>query len=303
MQRPGSVIADAHAWWRTEPIWRRRVLWFPVAILVAFNLAMAINNIVAMARGSEPIDWYAYWQASIRVHEGGLYEDSDAGFYHYRYSPILAYATGWLGAVGVWGWRALHLLAALALPTWGMRLAALLSWPFWFDVNAGNVMIFVALAGAWAMRRNRIGVAAFFVLALLIPRPLMVPLVVWILWKQPAWRVPFAALFAVHAAAVVASGWADEWMMRLLAAGPEEVGSEYNFAPSRLIGNLWLIVAVPAAAWLTYRGWIGAASVMAAPYWLPYYWLMLLLDWERAVRAVRGWPRRRLRAETAEAPA
>jgi hypothetical protein len=281
------------AWWAGEPLWRRRFVWFPIAILVAFNLAMAINNIVAMLRGSDPIDWFAYWQASIRVHEGGLYEDSDAGFYHYRYSPILAYGTGFLGLIGVWGWRLLHLAAALAFPTWGMRLAVLLSWPFWFDVSAGNVMVFIALAGVWAMRGSWIGTGAFLVLALLIPRPLMVPLVAWILWQRPEWRLPFAGLFLVHAIAVLASGWGDEWMMRLLAAGPEEVASEFNYAPSRLIGNLWLIVAVPAAIWFTIRGWIGAASVMAAPYWLPYYWLMLLLDWERAVAAVRAWPRRK----------
>lgn len=279
------------AWWSTEPRWRRRLVWYPAIVLASFSLAMAINNVVAMLRGSDPIDWFAYWQASIRVHEGGLYEDSDAGYYHYRYSPVLAYGTGFLGTIGIWGWRALHVVAALALPTWGMRIVTLLSWPFWFDVSAGNVMMFVALAAVWAQRGSRIGVLAFLVLALLIPRPLMVPLVVWILWRQPQWRIPFAVLFGAHAIAVIASGWADEWAMRLLAAGPEELTSEFNYAPSRLIGNLWLIAAAPAAVWLTGKGWIGAASVMAAPYWLPYYWLMLLLDWDRFIELVRRWRR------------
>jgi hypothetical protein len=279
-------MTELATWWRSEPLWRRRFVWFPVALLLAFNLAMAINNIVAMIRGSDPIDWYSYWQASIRVHEGGLYADSDAGFYHYRYSPVLAYATGWLGLVGIWGWRAVHLLAAFAMPSWPLRIVTLLSWPFWFDVSAGNVMVFIALAGVWAMRGSNLGTGAFLVLALLIPRPLMVPLVVWILWRRPEWRIPFAALFIVHLAAVLASGWGGEWLGRLLSAGPEELLSEFNYAPSRLIGNLWLLVALPAAAWLTIKGWIGAASVMAAPYWLPYYWLMLLLDWDRVPAAI-----------------
>lgn len=286
------MTAEFASWWRTEPRWRRRSLWYPLALLAAFSMAMALNNVLAIARGSDPIDWFSYWQASIRVHEGGLYEDSDLGFYHYRYSPVLAYVTGFLGWVGIWGWRGLHLAAALLLPTWGMRIATLLSWPFWFDVSAGNVMIFVAVAGVWAMRGSVIGTAAFFVLALFIPRPLMVPLVIWILWQRPEWRLPFAALFIGHALAVVASGWGEDWLTRLMAAGPEELGSEFNYAPSRLIGNFWLLVALPAAAWLTFKGWIGAASVMAAPYWLPYYWLMLLLDWDRVANLLRRVARR-----------
>lgn len=281
------MTAALASWWHAHPRWRRRVTWYPLVLLAAFNVAMALNQIIGMARGSDPIDWFSYWQASIRVHEGGLYEDSDTGFYHYRYSPVLAYVTGFVGFIGVWGWRALHLAAVFLLPTWGMRIATLLSWPFWFDVSAGNLMIFIAVAGVWAFRGSALGTVAFFALALLVPRPLMLPLVAWILWQRPAWRIPFAVLFIGHVAAVLASGWADDWVMRLLAAGPEELESELNFAPSRLIGNLWLIVAVPAAVWLTVRGWVGAASVMAAPYWLPYYWLMLLLDWDRAVAVMR----------------
>ncbi|MCV0404491.1 MAG: hypothetical protein K5924_12425 [Chloroflexi bacterium] len=294
------MIARFAAWWRGEPIWRRRALWFPVAVLLAFNLAMAANNLLAMVRGSDPIDWFAYWQASIRVHEGGLYDDSDIGFYHYRYSPVLAYGTGFLGFIGIWGWRALHVLAALAMPSWGLRFAVLLSWPFWFDVSAGNVMVFVALAGVWSLRGSRLATAAFLVLALLIPRPLMMPLVAWVLWQRPEWRIPFGVLFIAHAVGVLLSGWGPEWVARLLSAGPEELGSEFNYAPSRIIGNLWLLVALPGALLLTLRGWIGAASVLAAPYWLPYYWLMLALDWDRLVAAVRRLPRRE---RAAEAPA
>lgn len=279
-------------WWRSEPRWRRRLVWYPVILLFAFNVAMALNNVIVMIRGSDPIDWFSYWQASIRVHAGGLYEDSDLGFYHYRYSPVLAYATGFLGFIGIWGWRALHVVGLALLPTWGMRIATVVSWPFWFEVNAGNLMIFVAVAGVWALRGSRVGTVAFFALALLVPRPLMLPLVLWILWKRPEWRLPFAGLFVIHLVAVLASGWADSWLMRLLAAGPEELVSEFNYAPSRLIGNAWLLVALPAAAWLTLKGWIGAASVLASPYWLPYYWLVLLLDWDRAIALVRTLPRR-----------
>ena len=129
-------------------------------------------------------------------------------------------------------------------------------------------------------------------LALLIPRPLMVPLVAWVLWQRPEWRIPFGALFVAHAVGVLLSGWGPEWVARLLSAGPEELGSELNYAPSRLIGNLWLLVALPGALLLTLRGWIGAASVLAAPYWLPYYWLMLALDWDRLSAAVRRLPGR-----------
>ena len=114
---------------------------------------------------------------------------------------------------------------------------------------------------------------------LLIPRPLMIPVAVWLIWKRPEWRLPFATALVVHGVAVLALGWAGDWGTAMLAAG-EDVAIPSNVGPSRFIGTIpWLVVGLPLAVWLTWKGRVGLASLAASPYWLPYYLLMLALDW------------------------
>lgn len=177
-------------------------------------------------------------------------------------------------------WRLLHVAAALALPTWPMRLVTLVSWPFWSDVEAGKVLVFVLLAGAWALRGYRAAIGAFLVMAILMPRPLMLPIVAWLLWQHPGSRVPFLGIFVVHALAVWATGWSEEWVGVLLES-TDEVASALRVGPSRFIGIAWAVVALPMAAWLTWRGRLGFASLLAAPYWLPYYLIMPVLELDR----------------------
>ena len=106
----------------------------------------------------------------------------------------------------------------------------------------------------------------------------MLPPAVWLLWKRPEWRIPFVAVAAVQVVAVVATGWGSEWLGAMLAASGD-VGIPSNIAPSRFIGTLpWMAVGLPLAAWLTWKGRLGLASLAASPYWLPYYLLMLLLE-------------------------
>ena len=83
--------------------------------------------------------------------------------------------------------------------------------PLWFDIQTGNIMIFVAVTAVWAARGNRMATALFLVLTVLVPRPLMLPLAAWLLWHRPAWRLPLVAFFVVHTAIVVASGYAADW--------------------------------------------------------------------------------------------
>jgi hypothetical protein len=246
-------------------------------LLGAVNLYLAARSIGLVASGAPAVDWEQYVEASRRVATGGdLYAVTDT--YAYHYSPLLAALFGLLAPLGTLGWRALHVVAALALPSWPMRVIALLSWPFWYDVETGNVMIFVVLAGAWALAGSRWAAGIFFVLAILIPRPLMLPLVAWLLWRQPEWRVPVVAAFALHALAVVALGWGGEWLSALVAAGGD-VAIPSNVGPSRFIGTLpWVLIGLPLAAFLTWKGRIGFASLAASPYWLPYYLLMPLLE-------------------------
>ena len=261
-----------------NPPWRLLGLGILVAIVATPNIYLVGRSISIILSGSPVVDWHHFVEAGRRFHEGGLYDTAfDYGF---RYSPVLAIGFGLVAPIGELAWRLLHIGAALALPNWPMRLVTLASWPFWFDVEAGNVLVFVLLAAAWALRGNCVGIAAFLVMALLMPRPLMLPIVVWLLWKQPEWRLPFAGLFALHAAAVLATGWGAEWI-GILAESTGEIGSVLNLAPSRFIGLVWLIVALPIAAWLTLRGRVGWASLLAAPYWLPYYLMMPILELDR----------------------
>lgn len=245
-------------------------------LLVLVNLYLAARAIGLIVGGEQAVDWVQYVEAAGRLDGGDLYAVTDT--YAYRYSPLLAAVFGLLAPLGSLGWRVLHVAAALALPSWPLRLAALLSWPFWYDVQTGNVMVFILLAAAWAITGSRLATGAYLILAILIPRPLMLPVAAWLLWKRPEWRLPFATAFAAHALAVLALGWGPEWIGTIVAAG-RDADLPSNVGPSRFIGSLpWLAIGLPLAAWLTWRGRIGFASIAASPYLLPYYLLMLVLE-------------------------
>ena len=164
-----------------------------------------------------------------------------------------------------------------------VAVLVLLSWPFWFDVEAGNIMIFVLLLAVWSLAGRSWAIGGFLGLLLLAPRPLMLPVAVWLLWKHPRWRVPFAVMFIVQAAIVLLSGWAAPWIGALIGSSTE-IGSALNFGPSRLIGLAWVPIGLVIAAYCTWRGRLGIASLAASPYWLPYYFLMPFLEspWGRA---------------------
>ena len=264
-----------------ESPWPRRGRLLLLAIggglLASVNLWLAAREIGIVFGGAPAVDWDQYVQAAGRfAASGDLYAVTET--YAYRYSPFLAAVFGLLGPLGTVAWRLLHVAAAMALPTWPLRLLTLVSWPFWYDVETGNVMVFILLAAAWALRGSRVATGIFLVLTFLLPRPLMLPVAAWLLWQRADWRVPFAAAFAVHAVAVLATGWAGPWLGTLVAAGAD-ASLPSNVGPNRFIGTVpWLAIGIPLAAWLTWRGRIGLASLAASPYWLPYYLVMPLLE-------------------------
>lgn len=255
-----------------------------VALLVALNVYLFLLTDWSMLRGDPGADWTIFGEAGRRASSGGdLYAVEDA--YAFRYSPLLAHAFAALHLIGPLAWRALHVAAVASLAWVDTRLAlvTLLAWPFWFDVEAGNLMAFTFVLAAWALAGRGWAIGGFFILGLLVPRPLALPIIVWLLWKHPAWRLPFVGLFIVHAAAVLATGWGPAWVAAL-AASTAETGSALNFGPSRLIGSIWIPIGLVLAGILTWRGRLGLASLAASPYWLPYYFLMPLLDLRRDPR-------------------
>src|SRR6476659_726088 len=163
-------------------------------------------------------------------------------------------------------WRILHVVRALTLPERRLALLILVSWPFWFDFATGNVMIGVLLLAMFALRVSRFAALGFLALTLLIPRPLMLPVAVWLLWKRPELRWPAVALFAAHAVGVLAVGWGGEWLGRLIQTPTTQLGIPFDVGPSRIIGSVWVPIGLTLAAWLTWRGRLGFASLVASPY-------------------------------------
>ena len=58
----------------------------------------------------------------------------------------------------------------------------------------------------------------------------------------------------------------------------DALGIGYNLGPSAFLGTAWLIIGIPLAAWLTYRGRVGWAGLAASVYVLPAYLLWPLLE-------------------------
>jgi hypothetical protein len=254
---------------------RLRLLLLALLALVAIpNLFMVALTISAFYLADVGYDWLIFVEAGRRVVEGGLYDWS--GFYTYRYSPLLAYFFAAITPIGLIGWGAAHVVALLAMPTRLLAIVTVLLWPFWSDLYNGNTMTFVLVAGAAALAGSRIGTGAFLAMAVLMPRPLVLPLAVWLMWKRREWRVPFLVGFALHAALVFALGFGPAWITALSHA--TEGVAVADFGPAAFIGAWWLPIGLALAAVLTWYGRLGMASLAASPYWLPQYLLMLLLD-------------------------
>lgn len=232
-----------------------------LALVAWVNVGLSIR---VMLTGT-PADWGTF----VAITQAGSPFDVPL----WRWSPVAAVLFEWIVPMGLVVWRALHIAAVFLIPDWRWRIGLLIAWPLWWDVIAGNVMIFVVVAAYWALRRHPAGIIATLILALLIPRPFMVPLVMWILWTDRRWILPFAGLFAIHALAVWQTGFGGEWISRLVSSGAELTHPE-NIAPSAIFGWWWVLGALPLAVWAYLRGWIGLSAVLVQPYWFPYYLLL-----------------------------
>ncbi len=247
-----------------------------ILVLAVVNAVLLPRSLSVVIERGPAVDWLQFVEGGRRVFGSDLYEVTDT--YGYRFSPIAAYGFALLEPIGTEGWRLLHVVAALALPTSPMRLVTLAAWPFWYDVEAGNVMVFVLLAAAWTLRRNPIGTFGFLALTLLVPRPLMLPLVAWILWQQPAWRIPAVLMAVAHLGLAFASGWLVDWVTMLTTLGGEQA-SPNNLGPTRFLGAWWLLIGIPLAAILVWRRRLGWASLAVSyPYVLPYYLMMAVME-------------------------
>jgi hypothetical protein len=245
--------------------------WLVLGLVDAWFAGWGLIELVLA--GPSKVDWTILTDGANHI-AAGLDPYSGTLF---RWSPVAGWALIWITALPFGLWVLLHFAAALAMPSWPLRILTLVAWPFWQDLSNGNVVTFIVLAGAWALTGSAVGGGAFLVFALLIPRPIMLPLVVWLLWKHPRWRWWFVLAFIVHAVLVLVLDPNMFWIQKLVASA-NDVTNAYNWGPSALVGMWWLMVGIPLAAWLTWRGRIGWASLAISPYLLAYYYLFGVLE-------------------------
>ena len=256
--------------------WHRLGARMLIAALITANVILVVITIYGFFVSDAGYDWAIYREAGARVGSPALYEWGEV--YAWSYSPLLAYLFAALAPIGYLGWSIFHFGALALLRNLRMALLVLASWPFWADVYNGNTMSFVFVAAYWTLRGNPVGTFSFLTLAVLMPRPVMLPVLAWVLWKRPEWRLRFAGMVVVSAALVVATGYASDWVEVLIGVTNAVEASSRDLGPARIIGLWWVVIGLPLAVVLIARQRLGLASMAASPYWLPQYFLMLLLE-------------------------
>jgi hypothetical protein len=248
---------------------------FAVAAVTMFSALQTVQVVDFWVQSGGGADW----PNLVGATQGNPYDTPG-----YRWSPVAAWVLTALVPLGLPIWQVAHLaVLALLRPYW-MAFVVLAWWAFWHDVMNGNLMTFVFVAGWLALRGNRAGTYASYALVVLMPRPLLLPLTAWLLYRQADTRVGFALIFAAHFGLVVLSGYSVDWVQRLLETAGPEMMHPWNWLPSQWIGIAWLPFGLVLAAALTSLGWVGAASILAAPYVFPYYWMVVLWDVPRVLR-------------------
>lgn len=249
-----------------------------LALYIGINVAL----ITMLRPDTNHPDWQLWLSLPDKLAAGTLYVQT--GETRWVWSPILAPVMAAAPLLGYWTWGALHVAAVFLLRDWRIIALVLLSWGFWIDTIGGNTFAFVFVAGVLALRSSRPAAIVYLGLCILMPRPIQLPLALWLLWSMPSIRLPTLALFAVHALAVLGTGYADEWLASMLRQTGPLAG---DIGPTLLFGKAWLIVGIPLAVYLTWKGRLGWAGVAMSPYMLPAYWLMPLLDLVPHVRWLR----------------
>jgi hypothetical protein len=238
--------------------------------------------------GAPALDWELFRDAGRLIASGQSPYDARVeacgNVCAFRHSPLVA----WFYAIpfGIEWFRAAQVASLILLPP-VLGLAVLATWAFWADVAMGQTITFAFVLAVIALRGSRWAGVAFLVYVTLMPRPLMLPVAAWLLWKQPGVRVPFLAISVIHLGLVMWMGWAGTWVMSLLTA-TGDMALPVNYSPSRWLGLWWILVGVPLALWLFRRGQLGLASLALSPYLFPYYLLMGLTPPQQPAQGCAG---------------
>lgn len=245
-----------------------------IGVALAANAVLMVFAWQGLLSGSAPPDWLGLVDAANRVASG---VDPYIGqTYGFRWSPVAAWLLVPVVAVGFQVWQLLHLAVLAVLP----RRAVLLSlacFAFWVDLAMGNVVVFGFVLAYLALNGRSAGVLGFTAFALFVPRPLYIPLLLWLWLRNRDQRLPMVGIAVVIGLLTLATGYAWSWL-EVLAKSSHDIVNASNMAPSKLIGYAWVPFGAVAAVWAFRRGRLGLASLLASPYWLPYYFQMVLLD-------------------------
>ena len=247
--------------------------------------ALANVPIIVVALGGTAIDWTALAKAPAAFFDSRLYAPSDVP---YLWSPVVALMLVPIVPLGYVGWCAFHVAAIGLIRNPTMVLLVALSGAFWFDLIFGSTMTFVFVAGLLGLRGNKGAGLAYVALCALMPRPVQLPLLVWLLLRNPSWRLPALGVIVIHAAAVMATGYGTEWIQTLISVGPQQASPDINWGPTGVIGPWWLLAGIPLGAWLLSKGYTGIAGLAMSPYLLPHYALVVL--WDAALWVLPGRP-------------
>lgn len=261
--------------------WRFVATRSAVGAVVVLNLLCVREQL--LGDWSHPGDWQLWMDAGNRMASGvSPYVATVSSVSDFRWSPLAALLAVPVSFIGVAGWYLLHFAVLGLLRDWRLILLTVASWPFWVDLRTGNLLTFAFVFAVLALRGNRAAIAAYLGLFLLVPRPVMAPVALWLLWRRPETRIPFALAGFAELGVVATMGELKPWVGALLGS-PGDVSNPINYAPSRVVGVAWSLVALPLAALAFWRGRLGFASLLVTPYVFPYYLLFgfLELPWER----------------------
>lgn len=246
-----------------------------VVLLIAPRLAWA--SFVASIDGADGADWHQLVLASQRLGYGILYTTSPP----FTWSPVAALLMVAVAPVGLATWRIAHLVLLGFTRDWRVVALALLGFPFWLDVERGNLVTLMAVAGVCALRGSRAWTWVCLGLFILVPNPILLPLVGWLLWHRRELRLTFAALFLAHASTLGLLGLLEPWLTAMLGAAAAGVADPLNLSPSRWIGAWWTPVGTALGLFLAWRGHLGWAGLAISPYLLPYHAMVLLFEFVR----------------------
>jgi len=249
-----------------------------VAVMVA-----ATALLTALSREWTAFDLTVYLEAGRRLASGmDPYAFSmppiDA---LYRYSPMFAVLMAPLSGlplpVVAFAWRLVAFgLLGLSVRGLGWVGVIILFNPLVvFDLLVANVStLFLAAmitVVRWPSART---VAGYALLVVLVPKPTLLPVLAWGLWRVAPARLPVGLVAALGVATLAIPGYAPA-----VLSGSHIFGLMQNL---QALSPMTVYVALSAAACLTIAStrWprlLGPAAVLATPYYFDYGWMLILL--------------------------